>query len=435
MDKGWHLCYECGDSLVTELLVRQAGSSSDFLMFTGHGSENGDLALYDYGLHQPCCPFQVKVNWDSVGDSWYCVKFAMFLACLVLNKAEWGSILGNGMHHILGYTGDSHEPLDALVVEMFLSRCYGEVGKEAVFAPRTVLDAWRYANILADENQWAVIGHNGNGKDYLFGVKGGPTPDVRGTGDIKRWRMGSAQSIFLKDTKAVTSSSASAAGRIGRIRGIRRIPEAYRCWSGRTFGNANLIPLEYGAVIYERDSCGLPYRGNPAEAIEEAENFIQRFGGLPEDAGIRHMLPIFAESLVHSGREIIAYLIVYKQVFNGIEVDGLAGSSIKVLVDNHGVVFFYRYWHELLAEVEGSEDDIMTTVEAINQFNRLHQFRFKTAEAPSVKKAELVYWSAPHWLPTDECVPAWRMHTEAGGVLFMDAHSGEYLNERKVTST
>jgi hypothetical protein len=104
----------------------------------------------------------------------------------------------------------------------------------------------------------------------------------------------------------------------------------------------------------------------------------------------------------------IGYLVTFMHGYNGLPIEGIAGDSIKVLLDREGVALYYRMWREInTKEVSSKPKKIITEEEAIKatkEYAKLHRI---DSNETKVKKTQMTYYSMPfRRFPEQQCTCA-----------------------------
>lgn len=431
--KGWLVIREHYNESVKPEHFTEAGSDSDILFYTGHGSKEGRIPLYPRGSF-----INEDVGWKGV---WKRNKFTFLMVCSLLEKTDWGFNLEDGAHHLFGYWGSTSEKFDSQVVQRFLRTAYGEY--DSSMPARTVKDAYEYAN-TAWEQPWAIIGHLANEKDYMFGVKEGLTPDQTGIEDIFIWH---GRQAFL-NLRRPAGEMAAYPARMAEIKvspegldvegvakgllGLHPLSKPAPEQGGRLYTNriSALYAYSSGAIIYEGERRRQLVGFDRMKAVQLAAGFIKQHGGLPEDAVVEKVVQLTEQSLIADGARVTGYMIVYRHRMGGHQVAGQAGDAIKVIVDAGGIPYYYRMWRRYEGTVPDSSRSIIEPEQAVEEAFKHFPVRFKTTDQPVFEAAELVYWSLPFVSLQETMVPAWKV-TMSGGDIYIDGYKGQYLDEAK----
>lgn len=406
-----------------------SAKTDDIVYFTGHGSTNGGLVMAD----------QTYVNWSSIGTAWNSNDFeiAIWAACNVLLRNDWGKVLSGGGHHILGYRDISDEGMDKAVIGDFYSKALGSVGT----SPLKIIDAWKVANTTYDELDWAVTGHKGNENDYFY-VSTGMTSDITGTTDIYHWKNGGGYYLSLsanpdkqanesvKTGRKLKKESFDVASLAANVLDASRTTTRAINGEDRVYtdGRNNIIVYPSGAALYYREILNQPIGMTREEALKQSEKFIKKNGGIPKDAYLYSSVPQ-VEVDETTGQEVVTgYLMEYKRSADGIKIEGYAGDSIKVMVDSEGVNYYFRLWRQLGEATAANSKPIIDSEKAKEAGKAYlnHKFAKVAGTEIEVKQTELVYYSSPFTTEQEEITAAWKVVSPVANA-YVDAYSGEVI--------
>lgn len=330
--------------------------------------------------------------------------------------------------------GNSDDSKDYRVIHSFLCWSFGESSQQK-FIPRTILDAWVYSNILWEEPNCAIIGHSKNVNDFIFHAGSGPTLDVMGDNDIYRWYFGKNEIRITDDNKSDNSSIKYSTITLQKenwsnkqLKSIYRFVREHSSYS-QMKDDCNLFIYPSGAMVYNRYCLREAYKYSRTDALNTAKSFINNAGGFPLDARLVKIIPHLAEKLSSKYPLITGYLFEFKHYFDHGQICGGCGESIKVLVDNDGVAFYFRYWREIISAEPIESIVLIDLHEALNIALKIYQLEIKFKKTPEINQTKLVYWSAPFFMNHQELFPAWQITISNIMNVYINALTGEYLGK------
>jgi hypothetical protein len=427
LNKGWKISIEHYNENVTPEDFVTAGETCDIMFHTGHGSDDGQLPLY---------PRDKYMKWSDLGRVSKS-KIVIMLTCSVLNIQDWGRLLGNGAHHILGYKQPSKDSNDHIIISEFLAKCFGEGG----IAPKTILDAWESVNNTYEEPAWTVLSHRGNIDDYMIGVESGLTQDIQGFDDIVRitsdvikpisipphFLLIAAPSIY--DVK-VQHQKIDVEHMTQNLLKGRAILTRNNFFNAKVYtdGQSNLYVYPTEAVIYEGTRARTIFNGTKESAIHTAEEFIKtKGGGMPPDARVAEVKEQYQFDKTGTIKSVISYTIIFKNSVESVRVEGNYGDSIKVIVDNNGVSYMFRMWREVTSKEIITGNPPVVEQDAVKRAEEYFSYNMKTVSPPKFEEIQQVYWSAPFKEFQDKLPVAWKV-TLSGKDIFVDVKTGRILS-------
>jgi hypothetical protein len=425
LNKGWKINIEHYNENVTPEDFVMAGETCDIMFHTGHGSDDGQLPLY---------PRDKYLKWSDLGRVSKS-KIVIMLTCSVLNIQDWGRLLGNGAHHILGYKQPSNDRKDHFIISEFLARCFGEG-----IAPSTILTAWENVNNTYDEtSSWTVLSHRGNIDDYMIGVESGLTKDIQGLDDIVRLTSSGVKQITIPDEfhsgrffyeVKVRHQKIDIDRIIQNLLKGRGILTRNNFFNAKVYtdGQSNVFIYPTEAMIYEGTRARTIFNGTEESAIHTAEEFIiTKGGGLPPDARVAEVKEQYQFDATETNKNVISYTIIYKNHVGKVPVDGNYGDSIKVIVDNNGVSYMFRLWREVTSKEKITGSTPVGYQDAVRRAEEYFINNMKTASPPKFEEIQKVYWSASFKEFQDKLPVAWKV-TLSGKDIFVDTKTGRILS-------
>lgn len=464
---GWTKTAEWYNSAVYHSDFTKYGNQSDILYHTGHGMENGYLALRDYGysggssLRQFAYYNQVGGDIKGATDTPYeDAEWMIFATCSALEKMLWGKQLANGLHHFFGYHDVSLDYTDNKIIDNFINRVFAKNG----YTGETMFSAWMQANNMYSEHDWAIIGHNGNKNDYMHGVKTGATADITGTADVYRWKgynpyPGSRGyeeaniSSYLKSGSEINEPATDAeveqlnqkyrvkfkvrpeklnmktitTNLVGQVK--KTANNGYNRSKVYQGQNGTLEVHKDNSFVYSRQIVFEPITESQEEVQKNIQSFIEKNGGWRDDLVLQYLLPLTEEDA--EGKETVTgYTAVFVQKLEGSYIDGEAADAIRVGYDKQGINFYKRNIKEVTEKVKVQNKSVEKREKALKKAVEKVNSHFKNSGNLEFKKAELVYFSAPIGLglEKDELRPAYKFSVSEMNSIYIDALTGEHLN-------
>ncbi|MDP4177630.1 MAG: hypothetical protein Q8900_04735 [Bacillota bacterium] len=427
-NKGWNIAIEHYDQNVTPQDFLTAGATSDILYHSGHGGEDGTFPLY---------PSNKLLGWKD----FYVLsrtKIFFMMTCYILGVNDWARVLRSGAHHILGYNLPSSDITDNDIIKEFLGKCYGEGG----IATKKIVDAWEFVNTSYQE-PWTVISHSGNRDDYMIGVAQGLTKDITGLKDIIRTTSSGTEILQLIEP---TSEGISSYYEVqveqeklnfvdvaeGLTTGVPELKEnEFFKAKTSTDGQSNVYVYPSGAIIYEGIRNRNEFKGTSDDAIKIAEQFVRmKGGGLPDDAFLAEVIPQEEQNAGSKVKKVTGYIVIFKHKIDGVEIDGISGDSIKVLVDNNGGSYMFRVWRDIKAKkLKIGKPPVDSKAAILAAEDYYHQI-MKTTEPPTLQNKKIVYFSKSFKEVQTNLPLAWKI-TLSGRNIFVDAQTGLILSTPK----
>jgi hypothetical protein len=88
---------------------------------------------------------------------------------------------------------------------------------------------------------------------------------------------------------------------------------------------SNLINYDSGALTFYRESVNEIVNYDHHTAIQLAEDFVKKNGGLPSDSYLAEIVPQKTLHLDTKKEVVTGYLVTFKHEYNDISIDGYAG--------------------------------------------------------------------------------------------------------------
>lgn len=470
-------CYwwECGQLRATSgssfsSFVKGCGTlqpPADLVMGNAHGGGGYIDGLYAPGLSTPAIE---ATEWDEDID------WAILYACMLFGERDY--IQGQWPNYWFGPGSPSAFVTywDDALIRPGASYCHGILGSSAVLWASTSSDNYALMHMqkfvdLAKTNttsivnaymtsaldssltpfeQWgaSALFRNSNVNDCLNKV----WPDAANTLMYYTWyeTVGSgtrSTSTFADADKPVVTSDENEAVVMCAIPTER--PELSKILAHRE----PIAPRTFGPTVFsqEPDRFGrLRWSDTPvpeADAetfVEEstaqtiARNFVaQMAGGLPQDAEVkevrrRYVMTYDAEAPEATVEAHVHTMFVeYGHSYNGIDiVTGGRGDQIRVAIAEDRVVDVIRYWREIEGPA-GPADQVISAADALE--TAIDNIRKVIALPPEkdcrITNIRLFYYGLPSPDAVHVLTPAWGFEVENTLWVYVDAFTGEFLDQ------
>lgn len=185
-------------------------------------------------------------------------------------------------------------------------------------------------------------------------------------------------------------------------------------------------------LVFSRESRVSIGTGEQA-AIAKAKRFAADLGALPSDAEIEGVNKIASARIDLEdgslGEEAVSeYVVDFGHSFEGVEIDGVSGDKVSVVVDADGVAEIHRSWRP----IQGKESGLRARLTAHDALRVLADSGERLLDMPEevdVTNVELVYYSAGPAQSQKVMFPAWRITLRGSEHFFVNAVTGRPMNE------
>lgn len=206
---------------------------------------------------------------------------------------------------------------------------------------------------------------------------------------------------------------------------------------GYRYGGSDVIIYPSGALIFTTDEASdQEIYLTIEEAQKKVEEFIEKNGGLPDDAYLERIETEKMTKISTGEETILGYLFIYKHSYNNVPIGG--GDAIKIRISNSGITSYFRLHRNVISECERKigEDDKYSKMKNIKEIleaakEAVASAGYKQPVPPKITQIQLAYCSK--WFKTEQdYMPlTWEITVEGGSTIYIDPITGESVSYRK----
>ncbi len=185
-----------------------------------------------------------------------------------------------------------------------------------------------------------------------------------------------------------------------------------------------------GAVVYQKNVSTTPINKNLEEAIIEAEDFINDFGGgLPRGAKLDKVYGNRIKNLRTGETKYHSYILHYSVDYAGVKFSGPGTDGILIEVTEEGI----SYYRRLLRAYSKNTSNTYTLADIIDEKTAFKMnaenisSRIRTLQPIVITEVNLVYKSSKFNAAKNYVAPAWEYKEKGGLTFYINAISGKII--------
>jgi hypothetical protein len=191
-------------------------------------------------------------------------------------------------------------------------------------------------------------------------------------------------------------------------------------------------------VVYSTGTPNVTSEFSPAQALcgPEAEQFIKKYFGLPDNARIANRGAFLTSNVALSGdqveqEKVVSYALEYEQVINDLPISTLhGGNSIFVSVGNNGVDYAHMKWNDFA--VTDQYNKIIPEAEAMqliaNALTTQDAYTGLYSSKQQIEMSTKLVYSNAFSAYSSDYIPVWETTIDDGRIILVNAVTGEIMD-------